>query len=1291
MIARRSSRKQTQLAFESLSIEGGLLSSEWLSRIAQLEAPGQRDSDYTIPKGLNIRDEIGRYWRIAQATWIEFKAGLPCATDGLSLTQKFVSAILRDVFALKPFQRESSISFGDHVYPITLLAGGRVPIAIAAAGHGLDAPSSQFGDGVRRRSCFGLVQEYLNERQSGLWGIAADGLQLRLLRENASLTKPAWIEVDLERLFTEERFADFVVLWLLLHESRFGQGNASLTDCWLEEWRTIGRKEGVRARADLRDGVESALLALGQGFTTHRDNIALRQSLSNGTLSTQAYFQQLLRLVYRLIFLLAVEERGLLHPSDCSDSAKTLYSEAYSIRALRERSIRRSARDRFSDIWDGVRIVLRSVAHGEPRLALPALGGLFAENQCPVIDKCKIENHFLLDALFRLSWLREEGGIARVNWRDMGPEELGSIYESLLELLPQVSLEERTFGFAATGDAKGNARKLSSSFYTNDVLVQTLLDEAAEPLIARTLATHHKDPATALLQLTVVDPACGSGHFLLGAARRIASQVAKVRATGTPSMSEYREALRDVIAHCIYGVDRNPMAVELCKTALWIETVVPGRPLSFLDAHICCGDALIGLFDLTLLDEGIPDAAFEVREGDDKRTAAALRKENKKRVIEFRSLPLFAAADSVLAAEVLPEDTLEQVERKRVALAAAQQEPSLVAARLRADLFCAAFFERKGPQSASQVPLTSDLDKAARGQKPREEAVACAKEVAELHRFFHWPLAFADVFSKGGFDLVIGNPPWDKMTPNIKEWFSSYDPEIRFMKPADEDRRVAELLGSPGMQDAWNVYARAIYDASAFVRYSGRYTFASSEAFSGGGLNTYRGFVELALMAVRLNGAAAQVVPEHLYNSSNARDIRSALFDNFNFEMLIGFENSRGIWFPAIDSRAKFCIYVAAGRGRTDCFRAAFGVNTLAKLDKVRGGNLMLYPVAQVREFSPDALAIAEIAHPNDITIVQKLYDALPTFGSDLPDEPTPRYMQEINMTGDRKFFNDGDTGVPVYEGRMIAAFDHRAKAYVSGRARKAEWRGLEFGSDDKAIKPQWRIAAKDIPEKLRQRYRMFRIAFCGVASPTNSRSLVAALVPGGVACGNNVPTITFDPPSPLLSLWWLGVANSLCIDYLARKKVGLIMSSFLVDGLPLPRTYNNSALQVAVAVRALRLSGTGAEMRVFLHDVAALLGLEPAVVAPSEKAEDRDRIRAEIDVLVARDLFGLTRDEMRYLLDPSDILGPECDFETFGALKRAEEREFGEFRTRRLIIQSWEHLPTPARSPRQPEVSPPR
>ncbi|MGC4122845.1 MAG: hypothetical protein QM765_51390 [Myxococcales bacterium] len=233
---RKIKQREAQLAFEALTIEGGLLSPDWLARVAQLTAGDQAEADYRVPKGLNLRDEIGRYWRVAQAHWADFAAGASSKAAPHVVAEKLVTALLREVFgftSLAP-SAEPQVVEGRQ-YPVGHFAlGKRVPVVIAPAAGGLDVAAPEFGDESRRRTAFGLCQEYLNAEPGSLWGLVCDGATLRILRDNASLTRPAWIEASLERIFTEERYSDFAALWLLVHETRFGRPDQPVSECALE-------------------------------------------------------------------------------------------------------------------------------------------------------------------------------------------------------------------------------------------------------------------------------------------------------------------------------------------------------------------------------------------------------------------------------------------------------------------------------------------------------------------------------------------------------------------------------------------------------------------------------------------------------------------------------------------------------------------------------------------------------------------------------------------------------------------------------------------------------------------------------------------------------------------------------------------------------------------------------------------------------------------------------------------------------------------------------------------------
>ena len=393
--------------------------------------------------------------------------------------------------------------------------------------------------------------------------------------------------------------------------------------------------------------------------------------------------------------------------------------------------------------------------------------------------------------------------------------------------------------------------------------------------------------------------------------------------------------------------------------------------------------------------------------------------------------------------------------------------------------------------------------------------------------------------------------------------------------------------------------------------------------------------------------------------------IRQALYETCRLDCVYGFENANEVWFTDIDTRMKFCLYAAYVGERTESFRAAFNIRSLNQLAEVKAGRSLNIPVRLVKEFSPDALAIMELGSQMDIDIAAKMY-RWPAFGDETAGPPRRVYMREIDMGTDRELFTQDPTGIPLYEGRMVNQFDYRAKGYRSGRGRAADWEDLPFDSPDKLIQPQWYISHDKIPDKCRARINAYRIGFCDVASPTNERTLIAALLPPCIICGDKVPTITFQgEESEWQLMLWTAVANSYAMDFIARKKVSLKMSYTVVDSLPFPRLERHDQRLHSVISRCLRLSCTGPEMIPFWNR-RATEGWVPetsgATEVPGELDDEaRMQIRAAIDAIVARDLFALTRSELEYILN------------TFPTQQRYQEERYGEFRSRRLILEAFE------------------
>ena len=563
---------------------GGLLSRDVLNQISASDQtlPGTNPTDYGLVPGERIGDAAARSWNRLVGIWANFRR----AESRLPKTDRTATTLTRDRW-LKPLLEElgfvgiprvQTLTIDEKDYPISHEWDGSVPVHQLGWRLPVDKRSPGI-TGAAKTSPHSLLQEFLNRSDQHLWGVVTNGQVLRLLRDNATLTRQAYCEFDLRAIFDGNAYSDFQTLWRTCHRTRF-EGSPP-ANCYLEKWNLEAITAGTRALDQLREGVENALLQLGNGFLSHRANTQLRESIRNGELTADDYLRQLLRLVYRMLFLLVAESRELLLDPDADQAAKDRYYQYYSVTRLRRLAERRRG-TAHSDLWQSLQVTMNSLdsqSEGISTLGLVPLGSfLWSPNTVSDIHKGQIDNRHLLAAVHHLCFTRDaQAKVPRpVDYRNLGSEELGSIYESLLELHANINGDARTFNLDT---AAGSERKVTGSYYTPTVLIDRLLDEALNPLLDR--AETASDPEKALLDLRVLDPAVGSGHFLIAAAHRIAGRLATTRTNDTePTPGELRTALREVIGRCVYGIDINPMAVELCKVSLWLEAATTTVNLS---------------------------------------------------------------------------------------------------------------------------------------------------------------------------------------------------------------------------------------------------------------------------------------------------------------------------------------------------------------------------------------------------------------------------------------------------------------------------------------------------------------------------------------------------------------------------------------------------------------------------------------------------------------------------------------------------------------------------------------
>ena len=500
--------------FTTVKTEGGLLPADLLQRIADgRDLPGLRAEDYHLLPGERLNEAINRAWNRCLGAWLSFdeqRRALSPTDTGTTLTRERWLLVLFQELGYGRLQvQRGGLSAPDGAsYPISHLWENTTPIHLVTFRQPLDK-RSDLATQVKR-SPHSLMQEFLNRTPAYQWGIIANGLQLRLLRDNASLRRAAYVEFDLEAMMSGELYAEFSLLWLVCHQSRverqavgsseIGSGEIGESDddsdstpdsllpspsaCWLEIWSKQAADQGTRALGALRDGVAEAIQAMGRGFLAYPANTELRRRLQAGELAAQDFYQQLRRLVYRLIFLCVAEDRDLLLLPDAAAATRRRYLDFYSLHRLR--SLAASLRGGpHADLYRQLRLLFVLLRQGYPALGLPGLGStLFSDRATPDLDDLELANRDLLDALRALTFTAENNVRRAVDYRNLDSEELGSVYESLLELHPQVNVAAATFTLAG---GAGSERKTTGSYYTPTSLVESLLDTALEPVVAARL------------------------------------------------------------------------------------------------------------------------------------------------------------------------------------------------------------------------------------------------------------------------------------------------------------------------------------------------------------------------------------------------------------------------------------------------------------------------------------------------------------------------------------------------------------------------------------------------------------------------------------------------------------------------------------------------------------------------------------------------------------------------------------------------------------------------------------
>ncbi|MEU0516325.1 DNA methyltransferase [Streptosporangium sp. NPDC006007] len=939
---------------------------------------------------------------------------------------------------------------------------------------------------------------------------------------------------------------------------------------------------------------------------------------------------------------------------------------------------------------------------------------------------CELSNDDLLAAVHSLSVTEERGRAMPVDFRNLGAEEFGGVYESLLELRPAVEPGTRAFRLLAL---PGSERKTTGSFYTPTALIESLLESALDPIIDRVSASQIPSD---LLTIKVCDPACGSGHFLVAAARRIAKRYAALY-TGDPepTPAAVRMAIRLVTAACVYGVDVNPLAVEIAKVSLWMESLEPGSPLSFLDGHIKQGNALLGATPKLVLD-GVPGDAFKPMPGDDAGYAARLRSDNAyesggqkisggQETLDFTDDDRLRIDNARIAARLQkitpsPDAPLSVIRAKAQELREFERrDPERARQKVLADAWCAAFVWPKTP--GAPRPITNaTLSALYRGAPLPEDTSELLRRLTDGYAFFHWYLEFPDVFTTGGdsetgwtggFSCVLGNPPWERVKLQEKEYFANRDPAIAKAGNAAIRKKMIDDLAT-GEDDAdrelhrnFSEALRRSADIAHLLRDSGRYPLTGQ-----GDINTYSVFAETARTILATDGAAGLVLPTGIATDATTAPFFGDLVRRGALASFLEFENEAFLLSRDVDHRVRFCLLTVAG-DHVPAATVAFGARRMSDL----AGRSFRLPPQEILLVNPNTGTLPLFRSRHDAEITFDIYRRVPVLlretGPDRPGDPPANpwklsFLAMFHMASDSGRFKPGaalerggwkpegnvyvkgeERMLPLHEAKMIHHYDHRYGTYEGQTQAQAKMGTLPRpGLTDKddpayAVQPRYWVSEAEVDERLGDRWdRKWLLGWRDICRSTDERTVIAGLLPRA-GMGHTFPLIlTSQPIAPLYAN-----LTSFVLDYVTRQKIaGTHLTYGYLYQLPVlpPEEYAKPcpwlpAVQLGTWVtrRVLELSYTAWDMAGLATD----LGDGGAPFHWDE--ERRFDMRCELDAAYFH-LYGVTRDDVTFIMDG------------FGAFQRNDPHRFATTVTRILEIYDAMAEATAGRKPYEARLAPP-
>ena len=1118
------------------------------------------------------------------------------------------------------------------------------------------------------------LQQFLNT-SNHQWAILVSGKKIRVLRDFFHSITKGFLEFDLEGIFETANSEQFRVLFRILHRSRLenqfqgeqeneydDEGNLieKEDNGLLETFHKKSRETGVKVGNKLRDQVREAIERIGDGFAESLQP----EDFQNG--KVKEFYSEILNIIYRLLFLMFAEQKGWLPVRN------SIYARTYSLDALREMAERGNySHDDESDLWEGLKVTFKLVANGYTFSngdVINAFGGqLFSDKKIGVVKDLPLKNKHLLDAIFRLSYFQLDKLVNRINYANLAIDELGSVYESLLDYEPKIALENTKVGKRDIHrgqfylDDRGTDRKTTGSYYTDSRLVAQLIESALIPVIDKALEgkSSIKEKEEAILDLKVADIACGSGAFICAALEKLGEVLAVIRKGDEerPTEDQLREAKRDVLLHCIYGVDLNPMALELAKFSLWITASLPDMPLTFLDHKLKCGNSLVGATP-ELIAKGIPEEAFNPVGNDNTAVCKELKKRVKKQ-LESISRANEPSAQYGFAFGISEVDELvklrEALNNRKQADAFEVEEAEEEYYRLErierkfrewlmADVWTSAFFIDKTELDFELYPTNVTLENLKENQPVNPALIEQVIQTSNRNRFFHFHLEFPEVFSKGGFDCLLGNPPWEKINFADEEFFISRSPEIANARnKAERKALMAELPKiNPALHLEYINTKRWNDCLSIYFRSSGAYPLTGVSR-----VNLYSVFAERYQGLINKNGATGNVLPTGIVVDNNNKDLYFHLLKENKLDCVVDFENRAGL-FPDVDSRYRFCIFITVGSNGRNQYK-------FYQTEPSQNGDFITITEEDIVAINPNTRTCPSFKSPLDFELAKKAYSKWGVLENEIEPEKSSwkvRVRTPFNMSNDSGLFQEFSINLlPLYEAKYIYHYNHRYCTYEGGTT--VNCIDMLLSDPTFKAKTQYYLSHQDLISRFGD--SKYFLTYRMITNATNERTMVSSIIPA-YPCGNSLSIIECE--NVIEALFLLANMNSIAFDFFARQKVGgTNFNHWILKQLPAIR-YSEVPIKIIneIVERAFELTYTTEEYL----GMAKEYKFNSAPFQWDQKR--RALLQVELDVIFGH-LYGLTAEDFEVMLND------------FSVLQRKEISKYGSYRTRDQILIEFDNF----------------